>query len=153
MLKGPQSQAMLHNIIKLHFGGQANSPAEFATFVRYKLDVDPYRSWADPSDIFRDLVANVLKKLRDDNLTTFLNALIDRMAEEEDDGSIQIIRRIQGALKEEERRRKEQAGKTGGGDPPPLPRKKFLWLPAPWTSNLLRKSRSCCKGLWMALKL
>jgi len=117
-LNGPQSEA-LHNIIRSHFGGEADSPAEFASFVFYKLNVDLFKDWADPGDKFGVQVTDVLKKLRGENLSKFLNALIERASAEADEDSVQIIRTVQEQLLAPV----GSSGETRGVPPSALPRK------------------------------
>jgi len=97
-LNGPQSN-VLSEIIFLSFGGDAGSTKEFGTFIEYKLNFDPFKSWGDPDDRFNPFVAKVLKKLHDEYLEKFLNALEMKVGEEGNDEGAKAVLEIRNELK------------------------------------------------------
>jgi hypothetical protein len=119
-LTGPQSDILL-KMINDHFGGEKDSAEEFADFVLHKLDIDIVKNgWVNPNDKFHIQASGVLKKLRGEALSRFLDVLDHKLIE--DAGENEETAAV-ASIKKQLLESPDASGRDGMDADTPLPRK------------------------------
>ncbi|CAA2105393.1 hypothetical protein MBUL_03170 [Methylobacterium bullatum] len=89
----------IKRIVMLNFGSDSNSTSRFDLFISESIEIDIFNCWIVDSDTFDMVVSKVLRKLTSKKLLGFLDALSERVSEN-DQESAADIQKVRAALDE-----------------------------------------------------